>query len=238
MEKKDALIEFSDVSKSFNKKKILNDISFKIDKGDIFGLLGRSGSGKTTLLKILLGTYRPDSGEVTFRNRDITGDSFYLRKIIGLTTQENSFYDKLSVYENMRYYSSLYDISLSKKELDMRIKNILKEVELESSLNTMAERLSGGMKRRLDFAISLIHDPELLILDEPTTGLDPILVKQFWEIIKKFSKNGKTILVISHIFPEIKENCNRAGILNKGKIKLINITEKTDLYKEFCEAVQ
>jgi ABC-2 type transport system ATP-binding protein len=232
------LIEFSGVTKSFGKRKIISDISFRIDKGDIFGLLGRSGSGKTTLLKMLLGSIRPDSGKILFRGKNITGDSFFLRKIIGLTTQENSFYDKLTVYENMIYYSRLYDVSLPKQGLESRIRNILKEVELEGSSKTVSEKLSGGMKRRLDFAISLVHDPELLILDEPTTGLDPILVNQFWEIIRRFSKNGKTILVISHIFPEVKANCNRAGILDKGKLKIIGITEKTDLFREFSEAVR
>jgi len=158
-----------------------------------------------------------------------------LRKIVGLTTQENSFYDKLSVYENMRYYSNLYRVEKTDKELGEHIKSVLKSVELDNAINMIAENLSGGMKRRLDFAISILHEPELLILDEPTTGLDPILVKQFWEIVRKVSKQGKTIVVISHIFEEIKENCSKACILSKGRSHVINITSKTNLFKEFVE---
>jgi ABC-2 type transport system ATP-binding protein len=232
MEKNGVLIEFSDVSLSFGNKNVLDNINLKIHEGDIFGLLGRSGSGKTTLLKMLLGIYRPDSGKILFRDKEIAGDS--LRKIVGLTTQENSFYDKLTVYENMRYYANLYRVK--EKKLGQHIKNILKLVGLESAQNTQADRISGGMKRRLDFAISILHDPMLLILDEPTTGLDPIIVKQFWEIVKDVSKKGKTILVISHIFPEIKENCNKACILHKGQALTITINPKTDLYDEFVKA--
>lgn len=235
MHKKESLIEFSGICKSFSGKKILDSISLKIEKGDIFGLLGRSGSGKSTLLNILLGIYRPDSGKITFKDRDITYDSSYLRKIVGLTTQDNSFYEKLTVYENMSYYANLYNIGKNNNELRKHINSILDSVSLSESANTIAEKLSGGMKRRLDFAVSIVHDPELLILDEPTTGLDPILVGQFWEIVQKVSKTGKTVIVISHIFPEIKENCNKACILNKGKIHMLEINEKTDLLSEFKE---
>jgi ABC-2 type transport system ATP-binding protein len=224
------LIEFSDVTKSFNKKLVLDKINLKIYEGEIFGLVGRSGSGKSTLIKILLGTYKPDSGKVFFRGNDITGNSYYLRKIVGLTTQENSFYDKLTVYENMRYYGNLFKVKKSKDQ----IMQLLSSVELNQSVNTLAENLSGGMKRRLDFALSMIHDPELLILDEPTTGLDPILVRQFWQIVR--NATGKTILVISHIFPEIKHNCKRVCLLGKGKAEVITITPRINLLSEFERA--
>jgi ABC-2 type transport system ATP-binding protein len=232
--KEEALIEFSNVNKSFRKKIVLDSINLKIKRGEIFALIGKSGSGKSTLLNLLLGIYSPDSGKIIFKGKDVTGNSKYIRQIVGLTTQENSFYDKLSVYENMRYYSNLYRIKT--KYADAHIDTLLKSVGLETSKDSLAENLSGGMKRRLDFAISILHDPELLILDEPTTGLDPLLVKQFWEIVKKVNEEGKTIIVISHIFSELEENATDACILSSGKIaKAIKINEKTNLLKELTD---
>jgi ABC-2 type transport system ATP-binding protein len=136
----------------------------------------------------------------------------------------------------MRYYANLYDVD--RPNLDGWINEILVSVSLKDALNTRAEKLSGGMKRRLDFALSIIHNPELLILDEPTTGLDPILVNQFWQAIKA-AKKDKTVLLISHIFPEIKDNCDKACILNKGRVShIIHITKKTDLFKEFSKVAK
>jgi ABC-2 type transport system ATP-binding protein len=234
---KDVLIKFSKISKSFGKNIILNNVNLEINEGDIFAIIGPSGSGKSTLMKILLGSYTPDSGNVFFKNNDITGQSNRLKKIVGLTTQDNSFYEDLTIYENMRYYANLYDMDIFKENLKDHIFSILKSVKLFDSKDKLSKNISGGMKRRLDFAISLIHDPELLILDEPTTGLDPILVNEFWEIIRSINKQGKTILVISHIFPEIKQNCNRACILNKGFIKTFDITTNIDLFKKFEQEI-
>jgi len=229
---KNPIIKFSNVSKSFGKKVVLNNINLTIYEGEIFAIIGRSGSGKSTLMKILLGVYKPEKGNVIFNKKDITRNSEVLRKVVGLTTQENSFYDKLTVYENMVYYANLYNVKPD-------ILSILKSVELEKELNTMADKLSGGMKKRLDFAISMVHNPKIMILDEPTTGLDPILVKQFWRLVKRVSKVGKTIVIISHIFQDLQENCDRVCILHKGAIKkIVNINSKTDLFHEFSGAVK
>ncbi|MEM3374032.1 MAG: ABC transporter ATP-binding protein [Candidatus Woesearchaeota archaeon] len=225
------IIEFSNISKSFGKKKIIDNFNLKIYKGDVLGIIGKSGSGKSTLLNILMGIYKPDDGKILYKGKEINYNK--LKKIIGLTTQENSFYYKLSVYENMVYYANLYDVK--KEYLKDYILDILKSVELDNSLNTIAEKLSGGMKRRLDFAISLLHEPEILILDEPTTGLDPLLVKQFWKIVNNYNKKGKTIILVSHIFPEILENCNKVCLLSKGRYKIMDINKNMDLLKEFEE---
>jgi ABC-2 type transport system ATP-binding protein len=236
MKKEVPVIEFRGVSKRFGKKTVLDDINLSIREGELFAIIGRSGSGKSTLMKIFLGIYKPDRGKVLFEGKDITRRPGELRKLVGLTTQENSFYDKLSVYENMRYYGNLFGVELPRKIMRAEILSILKEVELDQELKTMGGNLSGGMKRRLDFAISMIHDPKILILDEPTTGLDPILVQQFWKIIRRVAKKGKTILVISHIFPELEENCGRACILDRGRIKkVVNINKGTDLFRIFSQ---
>ncbi|MEM2138869.1 MAG: ABC transporter ATP-binding protein, partial [Candidatus Woesearchaeota archaeon] len=193
---KEVIIEFSNINKSFGNKKILANFNLKIHKSDVLGIIGKSGSGKSTLLNILLGIYKPDSGKILYKEKEINYNE--LKKIIGLTTQENSFYYKLSVYENMVYYANLYDVK--KDNLKAYVIDLLKSVELDNSINLISEKLSGGMKRRLDFAISLLHEPEILILDEPTTGLDPLLVKQFWKIVNNYREKGKTIILVSHIF--------------------------------------
>ncbi len=224
------IIKFHNISKSFGEKKVLSSLNLEIEEGEIFGILGPSGSGKSTLIQVLLGTLKPDHGKVFFMDEDITGQPDKLKKIMGLTTQENAFYEKLTVLENMQYYANLYGVKPD-------IRKIASSVKLDSSLNTLASRISGGMKRRLDFAISLLHDPKLLILDEPTTGLDPNLVIQFWEIVRRIRDEGKTVIVISHIFDEIKENCKRAGILYKGDIHTFKIDKHTDMMKKFREVV-
>ena len=232
------IIEFKDITKAFGSKKILDNVNLKISKGDIFGIIGPSGSGKSTLMKVLMGIYKPTSGSIYFKEKEVLKDSNFLLKVTGLTTQENSFYYKLTVKENMHYYANLNSVQMNKKDLDVHINKILRSVNLYDSKDKLAQNISGGMKRRLDFAISLVHNPELLILDEPTTGLDPKLVDQFWKIIKEVSKEGKTIIVISHIFSELEKNCNKAGILYNGKIKSVTAKRGVDLRKEFDRVVK
>jgi ABC-2 type transport system ATP-binding protein len=219
------------INKSFGRKKVLSDLSLELHKGEIIGLVGRSGCGKSTLIKILVGYHKPDSGRVILEGEDITDDFSKVRSIAGYTTQENSFYEKLTVNENMKYYAHLYNVKDKKK----RIAELLSAVDLEQAKDVLAESISGGMKRRLDFAISMIHHPKLVILDEPTTGLDPVLVENFWQIVTSISeKQGITVLVSSHLLDEIKAHCTKAAVMAEGSIKkVINITPKTDIESEF-----
>ncbi len=225
------VIEFKEVSKRFGKNTVLDMLDLNIAKGEIYGLVGPSGCGKSTLMKILLGIYSPDSGQILINGEDVSKDRKRIRKLVGYTTQENSFYEKLTVLENMKYYADLY--GTSRKHLE----DLLKDVQLLKARNTLAGSISGGMKRRLDFAISLIHDPEILVLDEPTTGLDPILVKQFWEIVAKTKGKGRTIVVSSHIFSELEDNCSKVGIMFSGRIRhtidLDNMRDKKELIRIF-----
>ncbi|MBT5021930.1 ABC transporter ATP-binding protein [Candidatus Woesearchaeota archaeon] len=214
-----SLISLQNVTKQFGKTVVLDNLSIDIIEGEIIGLIGRSGCGKSTLLKILIGFYAANSGNILYRGEDITKKLDKLKHIVGYTTQENSFYDKLTIYENMKYYSKLYGYKPEDRKLKHHIHDVLESVGLLSHKNKLAEKISGGMKRRLDFAISLIHDPEILIMDEPTTGLDPLLVKVFWHIVKQFNKKGKTVIVITHLFNEIEENCDRFAIMNKGRFE-------------------
>jgi len=212
------------LSKSFGKKQILKDITLDIKNKEIVGLVGKSGCGKSTLLKILVGYYDQDKGKILLDNKEVTSKE--LKKIVGYTTQENSFYDKLTVEENMKYYAGLYNIKDNKKQ----IVHMLKLVGLSDHKKTVAENISGGMKRRLDFAISLLHDPKVLILDEPTTGLDPFLIEQFWNIVLDVAKSeDKSVIICSHILPEVVKYCTKVAIMENGKIT--EILDKDNLHK-------
>ncbi|MBN1502180.1 ABC transporter ATP-binding protein [Candidatus Woesearchaeota archaeon] len=215
------LIQFKKVCKSFGDKEIIKNLSLDLFPGEIFGLVGTSGCGKSTLMKLLLGVYPPDSGNILINGEDISNNLTRIRKLVGYTTQENSFYDKLTIYENLKYYANLYNLKQG-DEFHQHLNALLHSVGLLEHKNAIAGRISGGMKRRLDFAISLIHNPKILILDEPTTGLDPLLVKQFWEIVKKTKSEDNTMIISSHIFPEIQENADRVGIMhNKHILKIV-----------------
>ncbi|MFH1053352.1 MAG: ABC transporter ATP-binding protein [Candidatus Woesearchaeota archaeon] len=226
-------LEVKKLSKSFKKNKILQDINLELKSPEILGIIGKSGGGKSTLLKILAGYYSLDRGEIFLDGKRISGGLRELREIIGYTTQDNSFYDELTVWENMAYYSKLYNIPL--KERRNRINHLLTQVGLINHKNTISEKLSGGMKRRLDFSISLIHNPSVLIMDEPTTGLDPILVDQFWNIVNDVvSKEEKIVIMTSHIITEIEKYCTKVAIVKNGTIsKILNRSQIKNLDKRF-----
>lgn len=230
-------LSIKNVRMSFKGNLVLKDVSLKAKSSDIIGLIGKSGCGKSTLLKILVGYYQPEKGEITLNGKNVSRDLLGLRKITGYTTQENSFYEKLSVIENMRYYANLYNLPFKTRE--ERIKQLLTQVGLINHKKILAEKISGGMKRRLDFAISLIHNPDILILDEPTAGLDPLLIDQFWRIVKEVvAKEKKIVIMSSHIIPEIEKYCTKAAVINNGKvIKVFEKKSMSFLEKKFRELV-
>ncbi len=210
------LIIFDKISKQFGEKKVINDLTLSIHKNEIFGIIGKSGAGKSTLLKMLIGFYKVDAGKIIYHGKNITNNTASMKQIVGFCTQENSFYPELTVEENLNYYGRLY--GLDGRELKKRKDELLEIVALNTNKFSPANTLSGGMKRRLDFAISLIHYPQLLILDEPTTGLDPITEKAIWDLIKELSARGICILVISHTLDFVEKYCNTVGFLAAGKI--------------------
>lgn len=229
------ILQLQEISKSFKEKLILDHLSLDLFPGEILGLIGKSGCGKSTLIKILVGYHTPDYGKVIFEGKNITKNFSSVKRHVGYTTQENSFYERLTVLENMQYYASLYD--LERKKRKERIEYLLKAVDLIASKNTLAVDLSGGMKRRLDFAISLLHKPKIVILDEPTTGLDPLLIEKFWEIVTSIVKQEKiAVLVSSHLLAEIKGYCTNVAVMANGNIKkIVKIEPKTDIEKVFKE---
>lgn len=207
--KLESIIVFEKVSKIFQKKLILDEVSLSIHRGDLVGLIGPSGAGKTTLFKLFLEISKPDSGTIFFREED-------LHRRTGFASQDYSFYPLLSLRENIEYFGTM--VGLSSKEIKSKTASLLSLVGLSHARDTPAGNLSGGMKRRFDVALALLGDPEFLIVDEPTTGLDVVTKKQIWELLADINRQGKTILVSSHDLDEVEQYCSSILFLNNKKI--------------------
>ncbi len=234
-EKTDAILKLEDVSKSFGKKRVLERLNLQIREGEVFGIIGLSGSGKTTLLNTMIGFLEIDSGKILFKPEHLLDTKYSalepikknmaeLRKSFGFAAQEPSFYEKLTVYENLCYFGKLY--GLSKEIMEDNINTILKLLDLEDSRNALAANLSGGMQKRLDIGCAIIHDPRVLILDEPTADLDPLLRRQMWNIIKDINNSGTTIVLSSHFLDELELLCDRVCVLFNKKIIAIGSPEE------------
>src|SRR3989344_1874912 len=200
---KEVLIQIDNITKKFGNHIILSGLSLTIPKEGIFGIMGLSGSGKTTLLNILIGFWQPTSGNVYYNFVDIQKNQHLIKQIFGFATQEGSVYPNLTVEENLRYFGKLYNIPT--RELEKKIYELIKQFELLDSRNQYAKELSTGMYRRLDIACSLIHNPKVLILDEPTGNLDPILRKKVMAMIRTIQDNGTKVIITSHLLGELKE---------------------------------
>ena len=227
------------LSKNFNEHQVLSNIDFEIRSGEIFGLIGMSGAGKTTLLNLLVGFLKPDQGDVVMALQDGTTQSVYknphlIRQHIGFSTQTPSFYSKLTVRENLEHFAHLYH--LTEPDLTRRCNALLDLVGLADAKDAISLHLSGGMQKRLDIACALLHDPNILVLDEPTADLDPVLRKQFWELIKQINQKGTTIILASHFLAEIELLCTRIAILqNKTIAELGTAEELRNIYSKNYE---
>ncbi|MCL2772867.1 MAG: ABC transporter ATP-binding protein [Oscillospiraceae bacterium] len=206
-------IEISHVCKSFAKKEIIRDVTFKIMSGDIVGLLGPSGSGKTTTIRLLIGAVPSDSGEIKFGDTKVPDMS--LLKKIGFMPQNDALYDDLSGYDNLEFFAGLY--GLKKSDANKRIKEVLEIVGLTDDGKKQVVNYSGGMKKRLSLAAALLHEPDVLLLDEPTVGIDPVLRRSIWNQFKKIKEAGKTIIVSTHVMDDVTE-CDKAALLYRGRL--------------------
>lgn len=213
MSNNDLVIQASHVSKSFGKKTILDDISLSVFPAETFGLLGPSGSGKTTLVKLLTGIDEVSKGEVSVFGTLMPKLSMMNR--IGYMAQSDALYNELSALENLQLFASLYGIKgpVRKK----RIYEVMDIVALGSHLNKRVDQYSGGMKRRLSLAIALLHEPPLLVLDEPTVGIDPLLRQSIWNELKALNAKGTTILLTTHVMDEA-DKCDRLGMIRDGRL--------------------
>jgi ABC-2 type transport system ATP-binding protein len=214
------MIEVEGLVKHYGEVKAVDGVSFSVEEGEIFGLLGPNGAGKTTLMEILCGLRRFDSGKVRVNGSDLAKDSRKVRGMIGFCPQETLLYDLLNVRENLAFSASLY--SLSSKKFKERLEFSAKVLGVGEFLNRRVQQLSGGMKRRANLAASLIHDPPLVILDEPTVGFDPTIKREFWGLIRSLKGYGKTVLLSTHDMYEADEICDRVAIMEKGKIAALD----------------
>lgn len=216
---KDSVVLVKGVNKKFGNNVILKNVNLDVKKGELLCIVGTNGSGKTTLLKILIGFLEPEEGEIFYNSKNIEDIKKEVKKDFGFATQENAFYPKLTVEENMKYFGNLY--GLKKSVLKNNIEKLLKLVNLYTAKDVLAENLSMGMERRLDIACSLIHNPKILILDEPTEDLDVTLRKSILSLIKAINKTGTTIIMTSHLLAEIEVFFDRIAILDNKTIKKI-----------------
>jgi len=211
------LIKFENVSKKFGKNQVLNDLNFSINNKDVYGIIGLSGSGKTTILNVLIGFLKTSSGKIFFKNNEITKNKKDILQSFGFATQTGSFYNRLTVKENLLFFGKLY--KKQSTDLKTKVNELIELIELKGAENLLAKELSTGMKRRLDIACALLNDPEVLILDEPTEDLDPILRKEVLALIKKINlKKNTTIVITSHLLSEMETICSKIAILHNGKI--------------------
>lgn len=208
------VISIKDFELSFGSKKIIHGLNFEVKKGEIFGFLGSNGSGKTTTIRALLGIYQADSGELLINGEEFSPEKF---GAIGYLPEERGLYKKEKVIDVMQYFGRLK--GLSKKEAQEFSKKYLKRVGLEDKANLNIDKLSGGQQQKIQLGITIMGKPDLLILDEPTKGFDPVNRKLLMDIIAEENARGATIVMVTHQMEEVEKICNRALLLKDGKVK-------------------
>ncbi len=219
------MIEVKNISKSYDEIQALKDVSMHVNEGELFGLIGPDGAGKTTLMRILTTLLIPDSGEATMADLDIVKDFKKIRHIVGYMPGRFSLYQDLSVEENLEFFATVFGTTVEENY------DLIRDIyyQIEPFKNRRAGKLSGGMKQKLALSCALIHKPKILVLDEPTTGVDAVSRKEFWEMLKKLQEKGITILVSTPYMDEAGL-CDRVALMQKGQIMDVdtpaNITEK------------
>lgn len=215
-ETKSVAIEVNNLKKYFEDVKAVDDISFQIKKGECFAFLGPNGAGKTTTINILSTYMKPTEGTSKLYDYDVVKEPKKVRQHIGVSPQENVFLDQLNVYENVMFFGKMYNVD--KKKLAERAKELISKVGLDEKIKVLANKLSGGMKRRLNLIIGLVHDPDILFLDEPTSGLDPQTRRLIWDYITELKSRNITIFLTTHYMEEADALSDRVGIIDYGKI--------------------
>lgn len=208
--RRDPVIEVESVERRFKDTVALAGVSLSIERGEFIGLLGPNGAGKTTLIEILEGVQRPDEGRVSLLGRNWDSDSHYLRSRIGLALQETRFFEKLRVTEILDLFGSFYGISRERRE------EVLELIDLAPKAGAFTEALSGGQRQRLALGIAVLHKPEILFLDEPTTGLDPSARRAVWKILTDLKRGGMTMLLTTHYMEEAEALSDRIFVLDRG----------------------
>ncbi|RLE55634.1 MAG: ABC transporter ATP-binding protein [Thermoprotei archaeon] len=208
-------IETIELTKVFGNFKAVDNVNLRVSRGVIFGLLGPNGAGKTTTLRMICGLLEPTRGEIYVLGHDVRRERKRVLRFIGYMPQRFSLYEDLTVYENLKFFASLYGIR--GREAELRIRELLERFQLREYRNRLAGKLSGGTKQRLALAVALVHNPEILILDEPTAGVDPPLRRTFWRYFRELNREGVTILVTTHYMDEA-EYCDKLALMFRGRI--------------------
>lgn len=211
-----AAVCLQNVHKVYNNVAVVDDLSLRIEPGEIFGLLGPNGAGKSTTIRMVTTLTKPTQGDIVVAGYDALRQPYGVKKQIGVVLQQTSVDMDLTVWENMEFHARMHHIPNPRRQQE--INRWLEYVELADRRNDLVKTLSGGMKRRLQIARALLHQPQILFLDEPTVGLDPQTRRRLWEIIKGLNQQGMTILLTTHYMEEVEYLCNRIGIMDSGKL--------------------
>jgi len=222
------IIEAEKLTKKFGKFIAVNEITFTVNKGEIFGFLGANGAGKTTSMKMLNGLLSPTSGKASVAGFDVYKQAEKIKQNIGYMSQRFSLYEDLTVIENIKFYGGIY--GLNSKELKSKSEYLLDLLEIREEKNKLLKSLPLGWKQKLAFSIAIIHEPKIVFLDEPTGGVDPVTRRQFWNMIYRAADEGVTVFVTTHYMDEA-EYCGRISMMVDGKIAALDSTE--NLKKQF-----
>jgi ABC-2 type transport system ATP-binding protein len=229
------MITVENLRKKYGTQVALNGISFSIREGEFYGLLGPNGAGKTTTISIISTILEPDEGTVTINNMPVAKNAVACKKIIGVVPQEIALYDRLSAEENLLFWGSLYGVE--KNLLHQRIDETLKLLGLFDRKNDKIKTYSGGMKRRINIASALLHNPKILFMDEPTVGIDPQSRNLIFEVVEKLHKSGMTIVYTTHYMEEAERFCDRIGIIDKGEIIVQGTLQELRTFSQMKETI-
>ncbi|WP_249669031.1 ABC transporter ATP-binding protein [Bacillus altitudinis] len=230
------MLEVNQVVKNYGDKQILKEISFKVEKGDSFGLLGPNGAGKSTLISIITGLYQPTDGHVLIEGYDMNGQQKKAQQMIGIVPQEIALYLNMTAKENLTFWGRMY--GLKGKLLKKRVGETLQLIGLEERANDKVKFFSGGMKRRVNIGCAILHKPKILIMDEPTVGIDPQSRNHILETVKRLNQDGMTIVYTSHYMEEVEYLCDKIGIIDQGSlVALGTIAELSKLVEEQREVI-
>ncbi|HEY9088698.1 MAG TPA: ATP-binding cassette domain-containing protein [Anaerolineaceae bacterium] len=218
------ILEVKQLVKKYGDLTAVNGISFNIEQGEIFSLLGPNGAGKTTTISVLSTLFAPTSGDVTIAGHSVTAEPMQVRRVIGVVPQEIALYDDLTARENLAFWGQMY--GLSGKGLSDRVEQVLKEIDLTDRAKDRVRTFSGGMKRRVNIGVGLLHRPKLLFMDEPTVGIDPQSRRAILDSVKMLNRQGMTVLYTTHYMEEAQELSDRVGIVDHGELIAIGTQEE------------
>lgn len=216
---KEAVITTNKLTKRFGDFVAASELTFEVYKGEIFGFLGANGAGKTTAMRMLCGLLEPSSGEATVVGFDVYKERDKIKQNIGYMSQKFSLYEDLTVLENIRFYAGIY--GLSDKAIKQKSEDLIQRLDMQNEAKKLVRDLPLGWRQKLSFSVAIIHEPKIVFLDEPTGGVDPIVRRQFWNLIYEAANNGITVFVTTHYMDE-SEYCNRISIMVDGEIRALD----------------